>query len=218
MRYLFLLVSIVLFIDNNRAQSVNALALRHGARVVSNSSSYYTSNPTTAKIDNWTVHALLDESSDRGWCSAQHKVHSNQFVFELSEHYNLTELIFDNTCQTEYKGICAKNITVSFSSESATSGFINEQAFTLAEYQANLSFKIQVKNVRWIKLIIKDNYGHPQWTELMEIKALGTYSKPTFPASNSAIGVWNTNFDWVSITVIYMVVINGHREKCSPVK
>ncbi|MFN8417093.1 MAG: OmpA family protein [Cytophagaceae bacterium] len=199
MRYLFLSVCLFINVVISFGQSINVMALRNGARIASSTSSYYTSNPTTAKIDNWTVHALLDENADRGWCSAQYKTNGNEFVFELSEHYNLTELIFDNTCQIEYKGICAKNILVSFSSESATGGYKNEQAITLAEYQSNLSFKTQIKNVRWIKLIIKDNYGHPQWTELMEMKAIGVYSNPVFSATNSAVGVWNTNFDWVSI-------------------
>lgn len=198
MRYL-LFVSFVLHFVSLQAQSKNALSLRNGCRIISSAPSYYTSIPTTAKIDNWTVHALFDENANRGWCSAQYKINANEFVFELSEHYDLTELVFDNTCQTEYKGICAKNISVRFSSESATSGFGHEQLFTLSEYQENLVFKINSKNVRWIKLLIKDNYGHPQWTELMEMRAIGTYTKSVYPSNNSPIGVWNSNFDWVSI-------------------
>jgi outer membrane protein OmpA-like peptidoglycan-associated protein len=199
MRLLFFIIYFLLGIVSINAQSINAMALRNGCRIISNTSSYYTSNPTTAKIDDWTTRALLDENPGKGWCSAQYKVRNNEFLFELSEHFDLTELIFDNTCQVEYKGICAKNISVSFSSESYSSGFGNEQSYILPQYQSGISYKIDIKNIRWIKLTIKDNYGHPEWTELMEMKVMGTYTKSDFPSSSNATGVWNTNFDWVSI-------------------
>jgi outer membrane protein OmpA-like peptidoglycan-associated protein len=181
---------------SNAYGQTNALALKNGCKAVQKPSTFFTPTAYTAKVNAWSVLALQDESGTSGWCSGAASKAPYVFVFELSEDYSIQKLVFNTFCQKEYTLISAKDIKVEFSITSSKTGFASATALVLEENKIN-TFDIAPTKARWIKLTILSNYGNPQWTQLMEFEAWGNYVSPTLNQP-SLIGVWSSNFDWVS--------------------
>jgi outer membrane protein OmpA-like peptidoglycan-associated protein len=196
-KYLPILGLLLLSIVHANAISVNALSLKNGCIAVLKPSTFFTETVYSAKINEWSVNALHDDKDNTGWCSGAASKVPYVFVFELSEDFILNTFSFNTVCQKEYAGISAKDIKVEYSITTAKSGFVNAGNFILEENTENL-FQIADIKARWIKLTILSNHGNPQWTELMEFKALGKYVVST-PKILPITGVWNSEFDWVSI-------------------
>lgn len=179
------------------AGPINTIALKNGCRIVQKPSTFFTPTAFSAKIDAWSVYALQDESAQTGWCSGATSKAPYVFVFELSEDFTIKNLVFNTRCQKEYKLISAKDIKVEYSVTSAKTGFVSPSTYLLKQDTINAFDCVPVK-ARWIKLTILSNYGNTQWTELMEFEAWGDFVNPTSQAS-AVLGVWNSDFDWVSI-------------------
>ncbi|MCU0417168.1 MAG: OmpA family protein [Cytophagaceae bacterium] len=190
------------------AQNINVAGLRQGARMVRMPASYFTSIPTTPVIDLWSARALMDETAQKGWCSASSVTHNNIFVIEFSELMDVRQVIFDNECQKEYKGISTRKIKVRFSDKSSSEGYQDFYEWELSENKNDQLFPVSAQRVHWMEVTIVNNYGHPQWTELMECRALGNYSQPTVPTINP-LGTWKSNFDWVSFNTSSMGMLYG---------
>lgn len=178
--------------------SYNALSLRSGCRLLSNPGAYTPTRNTTARIDEWSAEAIIDENGSNGWCSSQYKTSSLVFLFELSEVHDVERLDFDNSCQQQYSGICAKDVLVEASLVSSVEGFTTVGKFTLEQYKKN-SFTINTLKTRWLRVTIINNYGNREWTELMEIAAIGKFSNYELSASPNIVGEWSSNWDWVSM-------------------
>ncbi|MBX9851026.1 MAG: hypothetical protein K2X86_04625, partial [Cytophagaceae bacterium] len=199
MRNIFLLTIILLINSLSFSQDrlVNSTALANGCRIIASAPSYYVSNPHTIKIDAWTVQGLLDETATIGWCSSVYPSFPMNFVFELPEEYIFEKVVFNNKCQKEYAGICAKIVKIEVSVTGPNSGFTDAGSFTLSEYNVSEHAVNKIKG-RWVKLSILSNYGNAEYTELMDFQLMGKYADPSYDASN-IVGMWDTNFDWVSI-------------------
>lgn len=174
---------------------INAVALKNGGRILVSAPSYKISSPHTAKIDHYSVQALTDESPIM-WCSKSFSAFPLTFVYELSEEYNLEKITFNNICE-KYAGICAKDVLIEVSSVSSTNGFQKAGEYTLTENALN-TFTVNTVNTRWVKLVILSNYGNKEFTELAEFGIWGTFSSPSY-GETDIVGVWDSNFDWVSI-------------------
>jgi hypothetical protein len=194
---LYLLLIFIPLFSKAQQDSINALALKNGCRILVAPPSFYTSNEFSAKVDPWTKQALLDESSALGWCSAANTRFPYRFIFELSEDFVLDRLYFDTQGQKEFRGICAREIQVEVSSQGPDKGFSNAGFFTLKEYAIS-EFKINLLKARWVRLSILSNYGNGQYTQLQEFKAFGNFAEKNYDAAN-IVGLWDTNFDWLSI-------------------
>jgi len=196
-KYILLYFLISGSIIHSIAGSINALALKNGCIVVQKPSTFFTATANSAKINAWSVNALHDQTATTGWCSGAASKAPYVFVFELSEDFIINKLVFNTFCQKEYVGISAKDIKIEFSITSAKTGYVSASPFLLQENKNN-TFDIVGVKARWIKLTITSNYGNTQWTELMEFEAWGDYV--TAGAKTlSTNGVWNSNFDWVSL-------------------
>lgn len=193
----FLLFCFCVSFVSAQQKQINATALKSGCRILKSAPSYYVSDIHTSKIDEWTVQALLDETKTLGWCSSQNAQFPFTFVFELSEEFDLAKLVFFNEGQKSYPGICAKQVKVEVSSTASDRGYTDAGIFMLGEYTSS-EFTINAPKTRWLRLTILSNYGHRQFTELMDFKAFGTYTHPEYDVTN-IVGMWDTNFDWVSI-------------------
>jgi len=196
-KYLSILGLLLLSIVHTNATSINALSLKNGCIAVLKPSTFFTETVHSAKINEWSVNALHDDKDNTGWCSGAASKVPYVFVFELSEDFILNTFSFNTICPKEYAGISAKDIKVEYSITSAKTGFINAGNFVLEENIENI-FPIADTKARWIKLTILSNHGNPQWTEIMEFKALGEYMVST-PKIPSITGVWDGEFDWISI-------------------
>lgn len=198
-KYTLLLLFIYFSIASSVASSINALALKNGCIIVQKPSTFFTATAYSAKINDWSVYGLQDQVATTGWCSGAASKAPYVFVFELSEDFIINKLSFNTFCQKEYPGISAKDIKVEFSTSSAKTGFVSATALLLEQNKSN-TFDVAAVKARWIKLTIISNHGNPQWTELMEFEAWGDYVNPE-PKTKLTVGVWNSNFDWVSLNV-----------------
>jgi Mg-chelatase subunit ChlD/surface antigen len=137
-----------------------------GAWVISSSSHYDA---------DWHPRFLLDGSVAKGWSSAQGKAYPNEIMFELDGIYDLEEFVVDSTNAQEeqWPGISAKDFELHVSVTSAESGFERVLAATAGQ-GARSAFALDAPvKARWLKLVVLSNWGHPEYTEIMELSAYG---------------------------------------------
>jgi outer membrane protein OmpA-like peptidoglycan-associated protein len=195
MRILFSIL--ILLSISVQAAPINALALGNGAVIKNTVPSYAISSSTTSDIVKWSQEALLDENFSNGWCSKENTILPVELVFELSEFYILHQLRFGNACES-FPGISTKSIKVEISYLSKSDGYTDLGVFELKENQFRQEFNIAPSKARWIRCTILSNYGHKKFTELMEIQAIGEFEQYNI-LSLPIEGVWDSNWDWVSL-------------------
>ena len=143
------------------------LSLSKGAHV------FYESSSFSLK---WTARHLIGGADKRGWRAKEKTPFPHVIIFELASNADIDLLRFkNNTNETKFPGISAKEVEIEFSTESPNSGYIPVGAFILEKKQEPQEFTIQKSKARWIRLSIKSNYGHSQYTELMEFEAWGVF-------------------------------------------
>jgi outer membrane protein OmpA-like peptidoglycan-associated protein len=177
---------------------VNALSIHNGACIKTKIPSFTNSPSTASELVKWSQEALIDDNFSKGWCSQESTTFPIQFVVELSEKYLLHKIVFGNAGEA-YKGISCKTIQIETSVISGTEGYSILKVFELTENQFLQEYTINPAECRWMRITILANHGHPKFTELMEIQAMGEYSKTSL-ISLPIEGVWDSNWDWVSVT------------------
>lgn len=164
------------------AAQTDLLDIAAGAVVLSFSSEY---SPA------WAALLLIDGSTKTGWCNG--KPNPNTIVIELPRITELSTIVLDNTDTPEssYPGISARHVEIHASTTSSTDGF--QKIATLEAAQGKRKeFPLAPTKARWLRLIILSNWGHAQYTELMELEANG---KPLEEVKAAAIsGVYVTNY------------------------
>ena len=145
---------------------INLTAFANGALLESVSSNYG---------GGWEARWLTDESPQNGWATEKGAAGPFTIVISLPERSEIHALEFDSASVDGEGGkLGAKDIDILVSDTSASAGFtaltgvslkpgLDKQHFNLAKPGAG----------RWIKLVIKSNNGDPDYTELMEFRALG---------------------------------------------
>ncbi|MDR1678614.1 MAG: OmpA family protein [Prevotellaceae bacterium] len=185
-------------VNAQEKQLFNVLSIPNGAYIVSAPESQFSVEETSNQIGNWTKEAIIDGTSYKGWNSSEEAKFPLVFVFELSEECVIEKFGFNNECEQEYKGICAKNLIVEVSSESADAGYTTVLEPVLEEYADTKYFDIEPVKARWVRVSILSNYGNKTNTELMEIEALGSYASEEVKAINLT-GDWTSTWGTVSI-------------------
>lgn len=196
---LFLLFALFCVI-NCKAQnneSFNVLSIPNGAYIFKAPPSYKTVSETSNQIVAWTKEALIDGTNSKGWSSAKDMKFPLEFIFELSEECIIEKFGFNTQCEKQYKGISAKDIKVEISTTSPKSGFIPAGEFLLKELSPTQYFNIQPTKARWIKVSILSNHGFKDYTELMEIEAIGKYAKTDVPKIDLT-GDWESTWGLAS--------------------
>jgi OmpA-OmpF porin, OOP family len=150
--------------DPAAAPDIDLAAFANGALLESVSSNYG---------GGWEARWLTDENPATGWASEKDAEGPFSIVISLPERSEIHALEFD-AAATENPERGAKDIDVLVSDTSAVAGFalltsvslkpgLDKQHFNLARPGAG----------RWLKLLFKSNHGDPDYTELMEFRALG---------------------------------------------
>lgn len=179
-------------INQVSGQSVNAIGLRQGAKIISSPLSYVDSGERNT-LAKYSPGALFDDTYNV-WCSknAQFPL---VFVCELTEEFVINELRFNNKCEN-YAGIEAKDVKVEFSTTSSTKGFELIDQFTLKKGTTN-DFQVKDVRARWVRLTLFSNYGHEKWVELAEFEVIGKQSQ-TLQQDIDISGPWKTNWQNIS--------------------
>jgi len=150
--------------------------------------------------EDWSALNLLDGTTQTGWSAPEGKSAPYAFVIELPRRYRLRFLVLDNTDAKEsYPGISAREVRVSGSTTSATAGFAPLGTFEAAQ-GARREFPLPPPGslAQWLKLEVLSNWGHAQYTEMMELEAYGE-PEGEATAPPPIAGVYQTNYELMSL-------------------
>lgn len=166
---------------------VDLLDMASGAVVLSVSSEYN---------EEWAGLRLLDGSVDGGWCTKAGAAFPHEILIELANPSKLESIVFDNTKAQESSdpGISARAVEVWVSTTGADSGFsrvLDAELTNGARTEAALPANTEA---RWLKVVIRSNWGNGQYTELMELEAKGEVIEEDVRQPPLA-GVYNTNYN-----------------------
>ena len=121
---------------------------------------------------NWTAANITDRNPNSLWLSADGTL-PQSFVIELPVHAAISELSFNNAPRDNAKQ-AAKDIEITFSDQSATSGFDSPLKTTLAQGEIGQGVKVTPARVaRWVKLRILAYYSDPKYTQLGGVDVIG---------------------------------------------
>ena len=164
---------------------MNLVAVGAGALLVEEPPSY-ADDPA-----NWSPMALQDEDPNTGWASPKGDLRPKTFVFELAERSRIDSLAFD-TANTENPGRSAKHVRVEISGRK-DAGYVPVLSIVLEKHKGGQKFALKTAATgRYLRLTLVDNWGDPQYNELMEFSAWGRQLTHTPPPDNS--GTFDSNY------------------------
>jgi outer membrane protein OmpA-like peptidoglycan-associated protein len=138
----------------------------------------------------WDGMWLIDESPTTGWAPEKDAKGPFEIVISLPEKSEIHAVGFD-TAHVDGDNRAAKNVDVLISDESATSGFRPLANVTLANAKDGQRFAVTTPGAgRWLKLVVKSNFGDADYSEIMNFRAFGKAVSIT-PVPN-ATGTYST--------------------------
>ncbi|MGP8157610.1 MAG: OmpA family protein [Candidatus Acidiferrales bacterium] len=164
----------------------NILSLSAGATVLAYSAEYG---------GGWSALNLISGSANSGWCSPSGSPNNNYFLLELPQRFELSTLTLDNAAAQEsgYPGISARSAEVWVSTTASDTGFRKAGTFE-APKGGRQKFSLPAgTDAQWLKIVIVNNWGHAQYTELMKVEAEG-HPMGSPPALPPISGTYDTNY------------------------
>lgn len=144
----------------------------------------------------WAALLMLDDTAERGWSAGKNADFPHEMVIELANPSELKQFAVDNSgaLENDNPGISAREFELWASGESPDQGYeliLDAQA----EQGERAVFSLTEKTpARWLRLVIRSNWGHPDYTELMELEAYGNALEQ--PRNRPPLtGVYDTNYD-----------------------
>ncbi|MGA8810817.1 MAG: OmpA family protein [Thermoanaerobaculia bacterium] len=169
--------------STSTAEAPSLISFSSGALIVQKPQEY---------SEGWSAFWLLDDKATSGWATPENSIAPQTIVIALPERTQLDRLSFD-TASIDGDGRGAKDITIEMSDTSATSGFQQIAAVSLQDKADNQSFPVSAQVPgRWLRVVVKNNHGSPQYIELMEIRGFGKQLTQT-PFADAS-GTYDTNF------------------------
>lgn len=169
------------------SESHDLLNLERGAVMLSYSSQW---------SEEWAALLILDDTAKRGWSAAEDAEFPHEMVVELANPSELAKFAIDNSgaLEKDNPGISARAFELWASTQGPDKGYdliLDAQA----QQGERAVFPLKEKpRARWLKLVIKSNWGHPDYTELMELEAYGRILES--PQDRPPLtGVYDTNYD-----------------------
>jgi outer membrane protein OmpA-like peptidoglycan-associated protein len=165
------------------ADAPSLIAFSAGALIVQKPQEY---------SDSWSAFWLLDDRATSGWATPKNVITPQTIVIALPERTLLDRLSFD-TSSVDGEGRGAKDITVEMSDTSAATGFQPIASVSLQDKADNQTFPVSAQVPgRWLRLIVQNNHGSTEYTELMEARGFGR--QLTHTPFLDASGTYDTNF------------------------
>ncbi|UCC38787.1 MAG: hypothetical protein JSV96_13320 [Candidatus Aminicenantes bacterium] len=159
-------------------------------RVLSLSRGTITSYESSKDTEKWSAKNLITERSHRGWRSKENEPFPHVIIFELAGNAKIDILRFNNIAhEAAYPGVSSKEVQVEFSTASSESNYEYIGSFILEKSTKFQEFSIQETTARWIRLSIKSNYGHPNYTELNKFEAWGIFEFKIFRVISYSIWI-----------------------------
>ncbi len=158
-----------------------------GAFVVSASSEH-----TPGNIHSWSAYGLLDENPKTGWAAEQGKIADQTIVVQLPARTTIKTLGFD-TAGIDTENAAAKDVMVEVAA-TLTSPYQKIFEGTLKNAEDGQDFPVEREiEGRFFKITVKNNYGSPEWVELLEVRGYGSQQPAEFDRNVS--GTYKTT-EW----------------------
>jgi Outer membrane protein and related peptidoglycan-associated (lipo)proteins len=170
-----------------RAKKIDLLDIANGAVELSVTSEYGKS---------WAAILLIDGANSAGWCCAEKKSYPNTLMLELPRKVLIRDFVIENS-KTEnggYPGISARKFELYASTISGKEGF-KIVCSGEATQDARKVFALEKPaEAQWLKLVVLSNWGHGDYTEIMELEAYGDPVGPA-PKPRPVVGMYATNYN-----------------------
>ena len=155
----------------------NALDFANGALLLSESGSY------GIGMGEWAAWRLTDGSEDHGWCSPQGKPRDATFVWELDTTWKLDMLVLStrHLQESQYPGISAR--TVELAVHKKGGAWTPAGRFTIGKDERKELPLPKGTEGDQIRLVVLDNQGNAEYTELAEVEVIGQRAAATATAN-----------------------------------
>ncbi len=143
----------------------------------------------------WSALNLIAGGANSGWCSTNGSPNNNYFLLELPQRFELSTLTLDNTASQEsgYPGISARSVELWVSTTASDTGFRKAGTFE-APKGGRKEFSLPAgTDAQWLKIVVVNNWGHAQYTELTKVEAEG-HPVGSPPARPPISGTYDTNY------------------------
>ena len=146
------------------AAPVDLLAFSNGALIERTSAPY---------DDSWHGIWLLDEDVHTGWANDVSIKPPFEIIISVPDQSRFTRFVFD-TASVETPERAAKDIDIFISDQSTPAGFTNVMSVKLGPASDGQGFDAPPGTVgRWLKFVLKSNYGDAQYVEVMNLHGFG---------------------------------------------
>jgi len=170
--------------------SGDILLMQRGAIVLSHTGYYGKELPPPG---------IIDGTTDEYWASSI-KPYPHYFIIELDRTYAIQRLAVSNVNNDEADepGVSAREVVFMGSVESDRTGYTELATIQGKQFdRAEITLPEPV-HVRWLKVVVKSNYGNKTTTEVSELEAYGdpVGEAPEHPGLD---GVYLTNYGLIRI-------------------
>jgi len=156
----------------------------------------------------WEAIYLFDGSPKSGWSSSKKMGPTGSFTLELPQTHELTSVAIDNSGvqERELPGISARSIEILASTSSPTEGFAHVMTVEAPKGARGVFPLPAGTQARWLKLVVKSNWGAAEYAEIGEIEG---YGRPVgaAPSRRDVTGVYETNYGRLDLVQIGNTVL-----------
>ncbi|HZV01204.1 MAG TPA: hypothetical protein VFF73_31120 [Planctomycetota bacterium] len=121
---------------------------------------------------------LVDPAATKAWCSSPSSPagQSKRFVFELPRSVDVFRVSFDAGIPEEagFEGSGAREVLVQGSAASARGPWRELGRGTLEKGKNDQAVDLVPNEIRWLRVEILSNHGHPTLTQLMKVRAFAS--------------------------------------------
>jgi flagellar motor protein MotB len=147
-----------------------------------------------ARTETYSAMTVIDGTPVTGWSTEEGAPFPHSLVIELAQPVRLSMVAIDNSAAEEggYPGISARAFSLAVSTAGPGGPFervLEAEADQGSRSEHPLASPAQAQ---WLRVSITTNWGHPRYTELMELEAFGEATRAV--TATDLDGVFDTNY------------------------
>jgi hypothetical protein len=121
----------------------------------------------------WAAKHVVDPAARNGWCSAPWAHFPHRLVIELPKTSDVARLAFDDACPEEkgFEGAAAREVGIEGSGAGPDGPWVDLGRVVLEKGKNDQPVDLPPNQVRWLRLAVCSNHGHPVLTQLLRVRA-----------------------------------------------
>lgn len=149
--------------------------------------------------EEFPANALIDGRLRDYWASSKRHLSGfrpESFIIELDRPYRISRLAvnnFDND-EMQYPGVSAKEVRFWGSTESGAGSWELLALVEGRKFARSEKVLDEPREVRWLKVEVLSNHGHPRYTEISELEAFGEPLADRPVVGVDPNGIYQTNY------------------------